>query len=89
MTDWHKMSTAPRDGRPIQAKIPGNGSDNIIAWHDGFLNDKDEDCGGWCFMEDQEPPDCWTDGVCWGENEDGVRSVAPTHWAKIEPPVTP
>lgn len=29
---WFPMETAPRDGTPIQAKIPGNGSDNIIRW---------------------------------------------------------
>ena len=84
MSEWQDMSTAPIDGTPIQAEIPGNGKDNIIGWAWGFLNDNEEDCGGWCFMEDQEPPDCWTDGVCWGENEDGVQSVSPTRWKPLK-----
>lgn len=29
---WQPMETAPKDGAPIQAKIPGHGSDNIIQW---------------------------------------------------------
>jgi hypothetical protein len=59
-------STAPRGtAHHFQAKIPCHGSDNIIAWKDGLLDDDNEDCGGWCFAEDQEPPGCWTDGVCW------------------------
>lgn len=80
MADWQPIETAPRDGTSIQAKIPGHGSDNIIAWQGGFLDNEEKECGGWCFMSEQEPPDSWTDGVCWAENEDGVSSVSPTHW---------
>jgi hypothetical protein len=79
--DWQDISTAPRDGTHIQAEIPGNGSDNVIFWMNGFLNSDDKDCGGWAFANEfQEPPDCWTDGVCWEVNEDGVPSVKPTRW---------
>lgn len=76
----HPIETAPRDGTWILATIPGHGSDNVIAWHDGLTDSNDAPCGGWAFMTDQEPPDCWTDGVCWAINEDGVQSVKPTMW---------
>lgn len=66
---WQDISTAPRDGTDIQARIPGHGEDNIIAWQSGFMDENEEDCGGWAFTTDQEPPPCWTDGVCWGSNE--------------------
>lgn len=82
-SDWQDISTAPRDGTAIQAEIPGNGSDNIIAWWDGFLTTDGEDCSCWVFVEDQEPPDCWNDGVCWEVNEDGVPSVKPTRWKPL------
>jgi hypothetical protein len=79
--DWQPIESAPRDGTAIQAKIPGNGSDNIIAWADGFLDRNAKPIGGWYFVDgDQEPPECWSDGICWDENEDGNRSVRPTHW---------
>lgn len=81
--DWQPIDTAPRDGTAFQAKIPGNGSDNIIAWAGGLLDGQGEPCGGWQFVEDQEPPDCWTDGICWAVNEDGEPSVQPTHWKAL------
>ncbi len=33
--DWMPMKSAPRDGTSFQAKIPGHGSDNVIAWGGG------------------------------------------------------
>lgn len=78
--EWPSIETAPKDGTVIQARIPGHGSDNMIFWMDGLVDSDFNDCGGWAFAEDQEPPDCWTDGVCWEKNEDGAPSVKPTHW---------
>lgn len=82
--EWRPIETAPMNGKTFKAKIPGHGSDNIIAWVGGLRDDRDRDCGGWAFVEDQEPPDCWTDGICWEHNEDGKASIRPTHWAKLE-----
>jgi len=81
--DWRPMETAPRDGTWIQAEIPGNGADNVIAWQDGFLDSEGRDCACWCFMTEQEPPDSWTEGVCWAVNEDGEASVQPTRWKHL------
>lgn len=83
MSDWHSMETAPRDGTAIQAEIPGNGSDNVIAWWDGLLDSTGKSCGGWGFASEQEPPHCWTDGFCWEVNEDGEASVQPTQWKPL------
>lgn len=83
MTQWQPIDTAPKDGTAIQARIPGNGGDNIIAWEDGLLNSENEYCGGWAFVEDQEPPDDWTDGICWAVNEDGNPSTQPTEWKPL------
>jgi len=81
--DWQPIDTAPRDGTPIQADIPGNGKDNIIAWMDGFMDAAEQDCCAWVFVGDQEPPDCWTDGVCWASNENEEKSVEPIAWKPI------
>jgi hypothetical protein len=84
MGDWNSdMDAAPKDGTPIQAEIPGHGNDNIIAWFDGLLDDDEQPCGGWAFVEDQEPPDDWTDGVCWATNEDGKPSTKPVRWCPL------
>jgi hypothetical protein len=83
MSGWQSIETAPKDGTPFQARIPGHGSDNIIAWMDGLIDSDGKDSGGWYFVEDQEPPDSWTDGICWAVNEDGVASVQPTEWQAL------
>ncbi|TFZ81397.1 hypothetical protein [Candidatus Macondimonas diazotrophica] len=77
---WQSIETAPKDGTVIQAEIPGHGSDNLIWWLEGLVDSDCNDCGGWAFVEDQEPPGCWTDGICWASNEDGVASVQPVRW---------
>jgi hypothetical protein len=82
-SEWQPMSTAPLDGTPIQATIPGHGSDNILAWEGPFLGDEEEDCYTWVFVEDQEPPACWDDGVCWTSNSDGKPSVRPVAWKPL------
>lgn len=84
MTDeWKPIKSAPRNGTSIQAKIPGHGSDNVIAWSGGLLDDDGKDCGGWNWMAESEPPASWTDGVCWANNEDDEPSVLPTHWKRL------
>lgn len=85
MSEWKDISTAPKDGTIIQALIPGYGTDNLIAWHDGFACEDGRSCGAWEWMEESEPPPCWTDGVCWAVNEDGLPSVGPTHWTPAKP----
>jgi hypothetical protein len=43
---------------------------------------EDGERGGWAWtaINDWEAPKCWTDGVCWASNEDGVPSKQPRHW---------
>ena len=83
---WQPIETAPRDGTDIQAVIPEHGTDNVIAWQvSAFLNGDGDACGGWTFTTDQEPPACWTDGICWQVNEDENASVQPTHWKPLPP----
>ena len=88
--DWQPIETAPKDGTSIQAEIPSHGSDNVIAWDEGgYLNSDNEPCGCWVFTSEQEPPDDWTDGVCWEVNEDGDASIKPTHWKLLPEQVQP
>lgn len=81
--EWQPIETAPKDGTPIKAIIPGSGQDNIIAWFHGLLDCDGEECGGWYFIAEWDPPADWTDGVCWARNEDGLQSTEPTHWMPL------
>ncbi|MCP4304693.1 MAG: hypothetical protein GY788_07420 [bacterium] len=83
LAGWQPMDTAPLDGTSIQAEIPGHGKDNILFWMTGLLDNQNNDCGGWAFVEDQEPPPCWTDGVCWEMNDMGEKSIDPTRWKPL------
>ena len=83
MSDWKPIATAPKDGREIQARIPDHGDDNVIAWEPDCLENEHGSCGSWVFTRDQEPPEDWTDGYCWGVNEDGVPSTWPTEWKEL------
>jgi hypothetical protein len=83
MTEWQPIDTAPRDGTPIQARIPGHGEDNVIAWHAGLVDADGRECAAWNYMDDREPPACWTDGICWVANDEGKPSVLPTHWKTL------
>lgn len=87
MGSWKPFDTAPLDGTWIQAEIPGHGADNVITFQFGLVDEHGNDCAAWCFAtEEQEPPDCWTDGWCWASNEDGVPSVRPTRWKPLPHP---
>jgi len=87
MTAWNtNMDEAPRDGTAIQARIPGHGEDNIIAWDEAYIDSANRPCGSWTYVEDREPPEDWTDGVCWEVNEDGKPSTQPTAWTHLPPP---
>lgn len=86
MSEWQDISTAPKDGSEIQARIPDHGEDNIIAWERDTIEGECGPTGSWTFTRDQEPPACWTDGWCWSSNEDGEPSVQPTHWKPAPPP---
>ena len=75
---WQPMETAPKDGAPIQAKIPGHGSDNIIQWMCIY--------GYWTWgMDDgQDWPDSWDEGICWASNSSEQPSVLPVAWKPID-----
>lgn len=81
--EWMPIETAPTDGTPFQAIIPGHGSDNIIAATGDIEMYDGSDCWAWAFVEDQEPPESWDDGICWASNSIGEPSVRPTHWKPL------
>jgi len=87
---WQPMDTAPRDGTPIEARIPGERRPRIISWE--ILEGGDEYGDGWVCgwtidpsdPDDDRHPRSWTDGICWARNADGRPSLQPKGWRRIE-----
>lgn len=77
------IETAPADGTPFRAWLPDYDSPFIIAWREDIPAEYGGTTGAWCIVVDQEPPECWHNGVCWDINEFGSPSSQPTHWAPL------
>lgn len=83
MTDWHDISTAPRDGKELVNLKLESGFELRAFWLDGLVGKGGETVACWAAEVDEGYPDSWTDGVCWEVNERGVQSDPPTHWRPI------
>lgn len=64
-----------------------NGAVIRAQYDNGLINESGEDCWGWHASIEGVHPPCWTDGICWAENEDGEESVQPVAWMPF--PVLP
>lgn len=87
---WQPMCDAPRDGTAILALIPNERKPRVISFE--CLEGPDEDGTGGVFTwmihnldrADHRPPQSWTNGICWDENEFGKPSAQPKAWRPLE-----
>ncbi len=79
---WRAIKTAPHDGSIITIKTAG-GNKLQASFQPGFMVSAIEDAGGWVAEDENGAPECWTDGVCWSTNADGVKSDQPVKWLSI------
>ncbi|MGW9333608.1 hypothetical protein [Bosea sp. NPDC055594] len=77
---WYTLASAPLDGRDIDILTAGGFELRARYERQGFINEAGDDCGGWVSSEEDKHPPCWTDGVCWGSNEDESPSDPPIMW---------
>ena len=82
MSDWQPIETAPKDGTPIQAHIPGHGDKNIIAWSFGFEDETGEDCA-WVTIQGRRfrvaitDPRRWSTKKATAHGQDRENIIAP------------
>lgn len=48
------------------------------------LDENERDCWAWAAVDELTPgcPPCWTDGVCWATNDDGIASRPVVAWRR-------
>jgi len=81
---WEPIETAPSDTPVIV--ITAEGRIFKAIYKPGVAENEQGSCGAWCTVEETDPhPACWTDGMCWASNEDGVPSDAPAGWLPAPP----
>lgn len=81
MTQWHDISTAPRDGTVIVVETRG-GDCLRASW--GYIGeDEDGTSYGWVADIELRHPPSWTDGACWAVNEDDEPSDPPLYWTHV------
>jgi len=81
---WKPIETAPSDTPVIV--ITAEGRIFKAIYKPGVAENEQGSCGAWCTVEETDPhPACWTDGMCWASNEDGVPSDAPAGWLPAPP----
>jgi hypothetical protein len=85
VSGWRDIATAPRDtpvivqtemGRIFAARLMPNAA----------VDDAGETCDAWGAEAADLHPDCWTDGTCWTQNDEGDESDYPTHWMPLPSP---
>lgn len=76
------ITAAPRDGTVILATTE-LGLQLTCRWLDTFLTEDEQPCGCWVATTDTYP-ECWSGGVCWESNVDGIRSDQPVWGEAVE-----
>ena len=82
--EWKPIETAPRDGTIFHAVTKG-GYALRVKREAGFATDNENRGGCWVAADEGDHPDCWTDGVCWGSNENYLPSDPLVSWS-VTPP---
>lgn len=83
MSEWNDMSAAPVE-QTIILDIPSFGELKAKYSFGVACDDNDNDVYAWVSMEEDRYPECWTDGVCWEQNENLAQSVQPTRWKELK-----
>jgi len=84
-TGWNSdMGAAPRD-RTKLVLLTMHGS-AVAAFYDPTF---DGDLGAWVASNEGEHPVSWTDGACWGSNDQEMPSDPPVAWMHLPLPPPP
>lgn len=84
MSKWNNMDDHPTD-KIVVLDIPSFGEMKAIYTY-GYAVDLDEhEVFAWVSMDEDNEPECWTDGVCLDQNENDEQSLQPKRWRHLQP----
>ena len=82
---WRPISDAPRDGTEL-ILLTLDGAALRARWDTTAEGDDGRSIYTWHATVEGAHPRCWTDGVCWAENENNEASDPPVYWQMPPPP---
>lgn len=72
------MEAAPFN-KPVIVRTAG-GKEFLARLVGVFIDSRGRIVNNWSEEYDNTAPKCWTDGICWEQNADGVQSDPPILW---------
>ncbi len=79
---WRPISTVPISEEPVRLLLE-SGRELTASKRPGFTDCNGHDCWLWVCSDEDNYPECWTDGACWERNAADQRSDQPTHWQSL------
>ena len=78
MSKWHDIKTAPG---MVTVRVKTEQGRKLLAFWDGMaVEGPNGSTGAWVAAVEGKHPPCWSDGICWAENEDLKPSDRPVKW---------
>ncbi|WP_300573428.1 hypothetical protein [Phenylobacterium sp.] len=79
---WKPIETAPREEDVIVRTAGGSVFGAALVYG---VEDEEGSAWAWTVSDGEPHPPCWSDGVCWSENEDSEPSDPPVGWMPLPP----
>lgn len=82
---WRPIDDEARNGEPWLIQTARERIFKAKWARDICVDEDGENVDAWAATAEDFHPPCWTDGVCWASNEDGVPSDPPVMYAPLPP----
>lgn len=80
---WNADLTAAPYNEVVRVKV-GDMTFLATLLPDHSMSDEETTCNQWSAVKEGEHPPCWSAGLCWSSNEDGVVSLQPEAWTALD-----
>lgn len=81
MAEWQDIASAPWNEDVLIRTEAGRELIAILGYY--ACDEHGNDCAAWAESLEGDAPNCWSEGICWEVNADGVRSDTPVSWQPL------